>query len=164
MTGIPVGSSRAVSAAHRAALPSSPARVGASPVLGSAAVADARGVGIRVTSPDSPRTAVAWFLKNDVHPDVTALVDERKRLVEALESVWDDRSKAERYQQVRVARLAARALAPQGGPIARRAAAAGVVLSFLWEREYGSSIEPYVPTWERLSMAEMAGAVTVYGG
>jgi hypothetical protein len=106
---------------------------------------------------------VAWFLKHDVHPDVTALASERKRLVEALESVWDDRPKAERYQQVRIARLAARALAPQGGPIARRAAGAGVVLSFLWEREYGSSIEPYVPTWERLSLAEMAGAVAAYG-
>lgn len=118
-------------------------------------------MGLLTRPPDTPESAVAWFLRHDVDPVVTELRAERRRLVVAIDSLWRGRTKAQRYEATRRAHLAARALAIEGGPVARRAAATGVVLEFLWEREYGGSLARYAVEWETLSVGEMAEVVAV---
>ena len=103
-----------------------------------------------------------WFVRHEVDPDVSALRGERARLIAGLDELWVDRSKAERYESIRRARLAATALEVQGGPIARRLRAAAAVLEFMWEREYGTPVASFASGWATLSVAEMAVVAAIF--
>jgi hypothetical protein len=119
-------------------------------------------MGILTRAPDTPAKAVAWFVRHDVDPDVSDLRGERARLVAGLDELWLERSKAERYESIRRARLAARALEVQGGPIARRLRAAAAVLEFMWEREYGTPVAGFADSWPTLAVAEMATVAAIF--
>lgn len=119
-------------------------------------------MGMLTRAPDTPERAVAWFVRHDVDPVASRDRHERRRLVAAVDDLWVGRRKAERYESARRVRLAAAALARQGGPIALRAADAATVIEFLWEREYGVPTSGFAARWEPLTVREMARLAAVF--
>jgi hypothetical protein len=106
---------------------------------------------------------VAWFLRHDLDPDVTALRGERRWLVDSVERAWDGRTKAGRYQEIRRVGLTADAMGGHDGRLAERVHAVSAILESLWDREYGTPIGDYAPTWGDLLLEEIATSLAVYG-